>query len=441
MRLSRRRFLKLCGLSALFGPNLSLSGCSDSTAESELPASAEGSALAPPRPAQFLRLNDLNAAPNAEGAIGTAGQLISFGQIGDTHITLDDFSATGNLALESLLDSFGDAIGFGGLDRPEPQERYDVDVLQAIVKTMNAINPPLDFIIQTGDSIDAGVMPELISFLNEMNQSGLPWFQVIGNHDRLALGNVKPSLAENFSSLDFVDTGQFIREHFFRPHGPTETKFGSAAMGFDFGPGYNGDPNSVEGYYAFTPVAPFRDASNLLIEPGVRFYVLESTLSGGSAEGGVSDGQISWLSDQLDQHTDSLAIVISHHRLNDLRIGRDDLVGVLFDHPQVIAVLSGHEHLHRIRSFPVSGEPERGFWQIQTSSLIDFPQQARILEVINNADGTGLIRTFVFNQQATGQLGENARASYDSSVDEPFNGEGEAEDRDVELEFQFPLMT
>ncbi|MBI4775047.1 MAG: metallophosphoesterase [Deltaproteobacteria bacterium] len=441
MRLSRRRFLQLCGVSALFGPSLSLSGCSDSTDEGVVPTSAEGSAMAPPRPAQFIRLNDLGSAPNAEGAIGTAGQLISFGQISDTHITLDDFSVTGNLALESLLDSFGDNIGFGGLDRPQPQERYDVDVLQAIVKTMNAVVPPLDLIVHTGDAIDAGVMTELVSFLGEINQSGLPWLQAIGNHDRLALGNIRPSLAENLSSLDFVDTGQFIREHFFRHHVPTELMFGSMAMGFDFGPGFNGDPNSVKGFYAFSPVAPVRDVSNVLVQPGVRFYVLESTLDAGSAEGGVSDEQISWLAGQLDQHTDSLAIVISHHRLNDLTIGRDDLVGVLFDHPQVIAVLSGHDHTHRIRAFPVSGEPHRGFWQIQTSSLIDFPQQARILEVINNADGTGIIRTFVFNQQATGQLGENARASYESSIDDPFNGEGAAEDRDVELLFQFPQMT
>jgi len=441
MSLSRRRFLQLCGVSALFAPNLGLFGCSDSGAEGDSPTSAEGSAMAPPRPAQFIPLNDLSAAPNAEGTIGTAGQLISFGQIGDTHITLDDFSVTGNLALETLLDSFGNNIGFGGLDRPEPQERFDVDVLQAIVKTMNAINPPLDFIIQTGDALDAGVMTELISFLREMNQSGLPWFQAIGNHDRLALGNVKPSLAENFSSLDFVDRGQFIREHFYRPHEPTQAAFGSMAMGFDFGPGFNGDPNSVKGYYAFTPVAPVRDGFNLLVQPGVRLYVLETTLDSGSAEGGVNDEQISWLAGQLDLHTDSLAIVISHHRLNALLVGRDDLVGVLYDHPQVIAVLSGHDHIHRIRAFPVSVEPQRGFWQIQTSSLIDFPQQARILEVINNADGTGMIRTFVFNQQATGQLGENARASYDSSVDEPFNGEGAVEDRDVELLFQFPQMT
>ena len=71
---------------------------------------------------------------------------------------------------------------------------------------------------------------------------------------------------------------------------------------------------------------------------------------------------------------------------------------------------------------------------------MDYPQQARILEIYDRGNGTGAIRTFVFNQQAKGQLGKNARASYQSSAGEKFDGSGTARDRDVELLFQMPAL-
>jgi 3',5'-cyclic AMP phosphodiesterase CpdA len=369
--------------------------------------------------------------------------LISFGQVTDTHITLDGFSLITNPVLETLLDSFGDTIGFGGLDRPDPQERFDVDVLRAIMQTMNAItsSSPLDLIMHTGDAPDIGVMEELVAFLSIMNQSNVPWFQTVGNHDIFALGIFPANVAETLSALTFLTVEEFIAEHFNRGHLPTFTAYGSQSMGFDFSPGFNGTPASVKGFYAFSPVSPMRDASNTLIQPGIRFYVLESTSREGGASGTAEDTQISWLSEELDQHSDSLGIVVSHHPLSDLVIGRDDLADVLFDHPQVIAVLSGHQHRHLITAYPDTRQPEHGFWQIQTSSLIDFPQQARILEVLNNGDGTGSIRTFVFNQQAGGGLGENARASYASAAQERFDGSGSEGDRNVELLFQFPSLS
>jgi len=79
-----------------------------------------------------------------------------------------------------------------------------------------------------------------------------------------------------------------------------------------------------------------------------------------------------------------------------------------------------------------------GFWEIQTSSLIDFPQEARILEIFDNGDGTGAIRTFVFNQQAGGQLGKNAKASFLSAMEEGLDGIGKKQDRSVDLIFKMP---
>jgi hypothetical protein len=42
---------------------------------------------------------------------------------------------------------------------------------------------------------------------------------------------------------------------------------------------------------------------------------------------------------------------------------------------------------------PDAGRPELGFWQIETSSLRDYPQQFRTFEIVRNSDATVSIVT------------------------------------------------
>ncbi len=53
--------------------------------------------------------------------------------------------------------------------------------------------------------------------------------------------------------------------------------------------------------------------------------------------------------------------------------------------------LAGHRHLNTVKAFispdPVNA-PEKGFWQVETSSLRDFPQQFRTFEIYLNSDYT-----------------------------------------------------
>lgn len=439
MELTRRRFLRWCSLAALGGLSVNLSGCGGKALTGSLQhAAAQGRANPPPQPAGFLSRNDLGAAPRADAAMNSQGRLIALAQLSDIHITLDEFSLTGYPQLERLLDGFGDATGFGGLDRPKIQEHFDVDVLRAVVKTLNASKDNFDLVINTGDSLDIGTMPELIAFLSEMNNLDIPWFQTIGNHDRLGLGNIPPRYLDAFSDLDFLDKKKFIKKHFPGEEKAVKVAYGSRAKGFDFSPGFEGFPESSRGYYAFTARPPIHGGPGQLIQPGIRFYVVDSSRRAGSAVGRLDSGQLSWLSAELEGHPNYLAMVVSHHPIHMISEGRDELVRVLHRHPQVIALLCGHDHMHRIEAFAQPGDPARGFWQIQTSSLMDFPQQARIVEVLNNGDGTGTIRTFVFNQQAGGHLGKNARASYKSAKGELFDGSGTTRDRDVALLFQMP---
>jgi hypothetical protein len=67
-----------------------------------------------------------------------------------------------------------------------------------------------------------------------------------------------------------------------------------------------------------------------------------------------------------------------------------DLIAELQSHPNLIMWLSGHRHLNTVKAFVStdSSHPENGFWQVETPSLRDFPQQFRTFEIDLNSDYT-----------------------------------------------------
>ena len=52
--------------------------------------------------------------------------------------------------------------------------------------------------------------------------------------------------------------------------------------------------------------------------------------------------------------------------------------------------VAGHRRYNTVTAFksPDPARPELGFWQVETASLRDFPQQFRIFEVVRNSDNT-----------------------------------------------------
>jgi metallophosphoesterase (TIGR03768 family) len=73
-----------------------------------------------------------------------------------------------------------------------------------------------------------------------------------------------------------------------------------------------------------------------------------------------------------------------------------DLVAVLQNTPNLLVWLAGHRHLNTVKAFTTSltgGPPENGFWQVETSSLRDCPQQFRTFDIYLNSDYTVSIVT------------------------------------------------
>ena len=162
-----------------------------------------------------------------------------------------------------------------------------------------------------------------------------------------------------------------------------------------------------EGYYAFAPKA------------GLRFVVLDSVSESMGDAGNVDDEQFRWLHAELaaaDARRE-LALVFSHHSLRGLHqresnaarlvhfgLGpgeapaacptadpvapptADETVRcLLLRHPSVVALVAGHEHRNRATAHAVA---HGGFWEIVTAGHVDWPQQSRLLDVVDNRDGT-----------------------------------------------------
>jgi len=72
----------------------------------------------------------------------------------------------------------------------------------------------------------------------------------------------------------------------------------------------------------------------------------------------------------------------------------EDLLAKLHACPNLVLWIAGHRHRNAVTAFPSPDEsrPELGFWEVETASLRDFPQQFRTFEILREAEDTLTIR-------------------------------------------------
>jgi len=103
------------------------------------------------------------------------------------------------------------------------------------------------------------------------------------------------------------------------------------------------------------------------------------------------------------KNKDELIIVFCHHTISTLnnnftipttfdndpeRIMGPEFVKILHSYPNIIALVNGHLHTNVITPFPDPTGRTQGWWEVSSSSHIDFPQQSRIIEIGENSNGT-----------------------------------------------------
>jgi len=267
---------------------------------------------------------------------------------------------------------------------------------------------------------------------------GMPWYAVHGNHDNLLQGTVPPAgwltrlqvggvkyvtpaagldAAGALARFDAADTQALaelpegasiavtpdpgrapvtrtahVQEHF-------------RSTGSPAGHGYT-EQNVAEGtaYYGF-------DAGL------VRCVVLDTVNPHGGWQGSLDETQLGWLNAELSTCQDQRrpVMLFSHHPLEtlvndrrppgaDRRVLGEELKTFLLEFGCVVAWINGHTHTHAVT--PVhGGAASGGFWQVTTASHIDWPQQARMIEVLQTEDALAIACTVIDSDAPAGCTG------------------------------------
>ncbi|WP_193106330.1 TIGR03767 family metallophosphoesterase [Brachybacterium sp. FME24] len=238
----------------------------------------------------------------------------------------------------------------------------------------------------------------------------------------------------------------FTGEDYIRAHLAQTPRAGSAGHGFT-----EDNVDKGTGYYTFE------------IAPGVVGVALDSTNRAGFTEGSLGHAQYRWLEHQLEKGSsrrydglgrlqtslveDTYFIIFSHHTpetMNnlllepgngELRHAGWDVANLLGRFPNVLAWVNGHTHTNQVEVHQ-HRIPERRYWTINTASHVDFPQQARVLEVVDNHDGTISLLSTLIEAKAPYQGSSLAslyrELSFNDIHADPTQ-EGQDKDRNVEL--------
>jgi len=247
------------------------------------------------------------------------------------------------------------------------------------------------------------------------------------------------------------------------------------------------------------------------LKPGIRFVSIDTVSDGGvvdqSDEGNIDDPQWRWLERELDaaQQAGQLIVVFGHHPVRSLTSsvpdeaaqpctgsydssgaysnpdahGHDtnpgcdldprdsspihqggDLRTLLNSHPNVVAYVAGHTHENKVLA---CGSEEGcagtgNWWEINTSAgSADWPQESRLIEVMDNRDGSLSLLGTLTDHAAPLPLpapgadasafgnDELASISHGTAFNDPQigdgAGEGAPEDQNVELLVDDPRTT
>jgi metallophosphoesterase (TIGR03767 family) len=131
--------------------------------------------------------------------------------------------------------------------------------------------------------------------------------------------------------------------------------------------------------------------------PAVRFVVLDTVCTAGGADGCIDEDQVGWLDRRLKEARDRPVVITSHHTLDTMGnkrradasryVDAGEVIERVHAAGNVVLWLNGHIHANAVRPRPDPRGNGRGFWEVTTSSLVDWPCQARLVELLDAGDG------------------------------------------------------
>jgi metallophosphoesterase (TIGR03768 family) len=175
------------------------------------------------------------------------------------------------------------------------------------------------------------------------------------------------------------------------------SKTSSSPVGHGFG--QTNPENRYLGCYSFEPKSSLP----------IKVIVLDDTEdetdapgpSGFYGYGSLANGRMAWLVNQLKagQNEEKLMIIAAHIPVgvaSNTPVGwynytdEKAVIAELKKYPNLILWVSGHRHLNTVTAFKSddTSHPEYGFWEVETKSLREFPQQFRTFDIVRNSNNT-----------------------------------------------------
>ncbi|MBI5514412.1 MAG: hypothetical protein HY909_11630 [Deltaproteobacteria bacterium] len=383
----------------------------------------------------------------------------------------------------------------GGL---RPQEAYLPRAMSAMNRTLAALARPerrFAFGIVTGDCADSAQRNELRWMMAILDgapgvrtDSGernellpgpdndpkdpfdavafpAPWLYVPGNHDVEVIGVFAPDMHARAQALG--DRAPLGTRDYTRRWAPVTTRevppdperriLSRAEIVEELlaGPAAPGPPG-----HGYRPGMDVSDGANYAVDalPGLlRVLTLDTNDPAGGSEGLVRRGTVErFLRPELEraERDGVLVLLASHHATTAIdtnpgqfpttqdpeAVAPSMLEALVVQHPSVIGWLVGHNHRHRIRPIQGPDLAHPGYWEVMTSALSDWPAQARVLELVDNGNGTLSLFATVVDYQARSCLERRFRrlSLLDSLSGWGDRGESAATDRNVELVIPLP---
>jgi 3',5'-cyclic AMP phosphodiesterase CpdA len=451
----------------------------DRAGSAPMPGDTRQATLVDPDGDGFLQTGPGEPLRDRGGGSVPGRTLATFAQLTDTHVR-DEESPARVPFLDRLGDRFSSTF--------RPQEAFSTQTLDAAVRALNRERPQAVFV--TGDIVDNAQENELELAIDTLNgrtvhpdsgkpgydgvqdpdsadpfyyrpdhdaprhpgaldqaqrafrAQGLraPWYPIVGNHDVLAQGEVPPTPA-----IDAYATGDRMVSSLdpgFNP--PTEEAQAKQAVAAVLSGAIPlpseptpGDPHrrlltsaEVEQRLIASSgkgTAAPNGQMDYAVDVGtrVRAITLDTVRRDGTSKGLVTPEQVAWLTTQLQQAQDRWVIVLSHNPL-DASDGGAQALQALDQDPHVVAAISGNRHKNVIAR-------HNRFWLVGTSSLADFPQQARMFRLRETPTGVAL-ETWMVDHDGKGLAGISRELAYlDAQGGRPQHFAGARADRNARL--------
>jgi hypothetical protein len=137
----------------------------------------------------------------------------------------------------------------------------------------------------------------------------------------------------------------------------------------------------------------------------LRFVILDVASRIGGSGGRVVEGQAEFVQGALDGARARFVIFVSHQPLRQ-SVGGDTIQTLLDSSSNVVLTLAGHTHHNRVNA---RRTPSGGYWNIETASLIDYPQQSRAVRFHETDNGGIAIETWMLDHVPGNNIAQISR--------------------------------